>query len=220
MSRSLPLIAALLALGLALAIPSAPSAAQVDLSVRNSFPGRRIGGNTRSRNICWTRQFAHLVPVDSVVAPGQPVRIGLLEGPSDTPRTLQIDLQSVGSVGRIDPDARPLLQRRLPPAPAGITLLTLPPLRQPLSWSTSYVCDEAPPPPDDPLYFITSGEPPALSLLLPGPPSAADQGNREALERLSRSCGGSVSQREVMQLFGFTDLEGPHWPLSLPVRCP
>jgi hypothetical protein len=216
-SRPWPLLTAAV-LALALAAPQAP--AQIDLSVRNSFPGRRIGGNTRSRNICWTRQFAHLVPVDSVVAPGEPLRIGVLEGPSDSPRVLRIDLQSLRPDGQIDPVAPPLLQRLLPAAPAGITLLTLPPLRRPLSWSSSYVCVEAPPPPDDPLYFITSGEPPALSLLLPGPPSAADERNRKALERLSRSCGGSVSHREVMALFGFTDLEGPHWPLTLPVRCP
>jgi len=214
---SRPLIGALLAL--VLALPPAPTIAQIDLSVRNSFPGRRIGGNTRSRNICWTRQFAHLVPVDSVWAPGQPVKIGVLEGPSDTPRSLQIEFRALTPAGQTDSYGKPLYQRLLSPAPAGITLLTLPPLRQSVSWSSSYVCVEKSPPADDPLFFITSGEPPALSLLLSTAPTADDQRIREALAKLSQSCGGSVSQSEVMRLFGFTDLEGPQWPLTLPVRC-
>jgi hypothetical protein len=203
-----------------LAGPHSPAQAQIDFSIRNSFPGRRIGGNTRSRNICWTRQFAHLVPVDSIVAPGQPAIVGILEGPTNTPRQLQIELRRLTRDGQSDTSTKPLFLRQLPPAPVGITLLTLPTIQQPVSWITSYVCDEQLPTPDDLLFFITSGEPPALSLLLPAGSSAEDLRNREAIEKLRRHCGGSVGYQAAIDLFAFTGLEGPHWPQTLPVRCP
>ncbi len=222
LSRRLSIVPLCLALGLPLELAGAhsPALAQIDLSIRNSFPGRRIGGNTRSRNICWTRQFAHLVPVESIVAPGQPAVIGILEGPSDTPRTLQIELRTLAAGGQSEESTKSLFLRQLPPAPAGITLLTLPTFPQPVSWITSYVCDEQPPPPDELLFFISSGEPPAISLLLPSGSTAEDLRNRQALAKISQHCGGSVPYQEAMDLFAFTGLEGPHWPRMLPVRCP
>ncbi len=220
--RATPLLAALLAalLGLSLELAAArPGFAQIDISIRNSFPGRRIGGNTRSQNPCWTRQFVHLVPVNSIFSPDLSGRIGLLEAPSPSQRPLQIEIHSLKPDGQLDPQARLLYRRELAPSPAGITLLNLPVFPPATSWSSSYVCPENPPPADDPLFFITSGEPPALSLLMKGFPRPDDLRVRDNLNALARHCGANVNSQWVIDLFGLTDLDGPNWPEVLPVRC-
>jgi hypothetical protein len=93
----------------------APTAAdaQLDIGIRNSFPGRRIGGGTRGE--CWTRLFAHLVPANSVYTPGSPALIAVLEGPAKTPRPLIIELRSVLANGLPDPIAKPIFKRPLVP---------------------------------------------------------------------------------------------------------
>ena len=197
----------------------APTAAdaQLDIGIRNSFPGRRIGGGTRGE--CWTRLFAHLVPANSVYAPGSPPLIAVLEGPAKTPRPLIIELRSVLANGLPDPNAKSVFKRTLLPEPEGIRLIILSKLAQPVSWTSSYFCPDSPVPSDESLFFVSRSEPPPLTLLLPSNPSPDDRKVWETLGLLYKACGKTFPRQEVKRLFGFSDLVGDDWPENLPVRC-
>lgn len=197
----------------------APAAvdAQLDIGIRNSFPGRRIGGGTRGE--CWTRLFAHLVPANSVYTPGSPPLIALLEGPAKTPRPVIIELRSVLANGLPDPNAKPVFQRTLLPEPEGIRLILLAKLTQPVSWTSSYFCPDSPVPSDESLFFVSRNEPPPLTLLLPSNPSPDDRKVWETLGLLHKACGKTFPRQEVKRLFGFSDLLSDDWPENLPVRC-
>ena len=197
----------------------APAAvdAQLDIGIRNSFPGRRIGGGTRGE--CWTRLFAHLVPANSVYTPGSPPLIALLEGPAKTPRPVIIELRSVLANGLPDPNAKPVFQRTLLPEPEGIRLILLAKLTQPVSWTSSYFCSDSPVPSDESLFFVSRNEPPPLTLLLPSNPSPDDRKVWETLGLLHMACGKTFPRQEVKRLFGFSDLLSDDWPENLPVRC-
>ena len=197
----------------------APTAAdaQLDIGIRNSFPGRRIGGGTRGE--CWTRLFAHLVPANSVYAPGSPPLIAVLEGPAKTPRPLIIELRSVLANGLPDPNAKSVFKRTLLPEPEGIRLIILSKLAQPVSWTSSYFCPDSPVPSDESLFFVSRSEPPPLTLLLPSNPSPDDRKAWETLGLLYKACGKTFPRQEVKRLFGFSDLVGDDWPENLPVRC-
>ena len=197
----------------------APAAvdAQLDIGIRNSFPGRRIGGGTRGE--CWTRLFAHLVPANSVYTPGSPPLIALLEGPAKTPRPVIIELRSVLANGLPDPNAKPVFQRTLLPEPEGIRLILLAKLTQPVSWTSSYFCSDSPVPSDESLFFVSRNEPPPLTLLLPSNPSPDDRKVWETLGLLHKACGKTFPRQEVKRLFGFSDLLSDDWPENLPVRC-
>jgi hypothetical protein len=56
-------------------------------------------------------------------------------------------------------------------------------------------------------------------MLMKGFPRPDDLRVRDSLDQLALHCGKTVNIRDVIQLFGFTDLEGPSWPALLPVRC-
>ena len=99
--------------------------------------------------------------------------------------------------------------------------LRIPPLRAVTEWESSYVCKSAG---DmaasaDPLNFIETTFPPALSLLLPSA-TASDSTVQTILRSLRASCGGSVPTRATLAGFGLDDLVTEDWPASLPVRCP
>lgn len=208
--------AALLAL-LALATPPPAVHAQGDL--RTTFPGRRVGGGTRGE--CSSRLLAHLVPASSVFAPGQARTLGVLEGPSPSPSPLEISFRPLSGRGSAD-GAQTAGQRRVLPASSpGITLLTLPPVKLPTMWESSYICPGAAAAPTsaDPLSFVTAAAPPALSLLV-AEGSKEDQALQAALAGLRRSCGASVSRQEVGTAFGLSDLITAQWPERIPVRCP
>ena len=197
----------------------APAAvdAQLDIGIRNSFPGRRIGGGTRGE--CWTRLFAHLVPANSVYTPGSPPLIAVLEGPAQTPRPVIIELRSVRANGLPDPNAKPVFQRTLLPEKEGVRLIVLDKLTKPLSWTSSYSCPDSPVPSDESLFFVSRSEPPPLTLLLPSNPSPDDRKVWETLGLLYEACGKTFPRQEVKRLFGFSDLLSDDWPENLPVRC-
>jgi hypothetical protein len=197
----------------------APTAAdaQLDIGIRNSFPGRRIGGGTRGE--CWSRLYAHLVPANSVHTPGSPPLIAVLEGPAKTPRPLIIELRAVRPNGLPDPNGKLVYKRTLLPEPQGITVISLAKLTQPVSWTSIYFCPEHPVPSDEPLFFVTTGEPPPFTLLLPANPSPEDQKVQQVMGRLSKVCGKTFPRQELKLLFGFSDLASDDWPDQLPVRC-
>lgn len=183
-------------------------------SLRASFPGRRIGGGTRAE--CASRLLVHLVPTNSVYAAGQPVLLGLLQGPALEPMPLELAFRpypAAGGGGGQPPD------RALAAAPAGLTLLQLDGLAAPTVWASHYRCGPLAAS-DDALAFAVTTAPPALSLLLPPADStAADRSVQLALAQLQKSCGGTVAREQLARSFGLEDLLGVGWPAQLPVRC-
>ena len=97
---------------------TAPVASLAQSNLRNTFPGNRMGGGTRGE--CSARFVAHLVPANSVYAPGASGMIGILEGPTANPRPLQVvvktDVQSSANA----------IQRDLPASGPGVTLTWTP----------------------------------------------------------------------------------------------
>ncbi|MFM7268427.1 MAG: hypothetical protein ACKOZT_07555 [Cyanobium sp.] len=206
------------ALLLLAATATLPALAQADL--RSTFPGRRVGGATRGE--CAARLIVHLVPANSVLAPGT-AGIGLVMGPSPAPRPLRVDLRPLGRGGAPDRSVTPLLERTLPAAPAGITLLSLAAVQNPAIWESAYVCADAASAKAaaaaDPLSFVESAAPPALSLLVRDS-GAEDQRFQAALRELRRSCGSSVASADLAKSFELGDLLSTDWPARLPVSCP
>jgi hypothetical protein len=200
---------------LSLCLPLAPLQAQTNL--RNSFPGRRIGGGTRGE--CSARLLAHLVPSSSVFAPGKGGTIGLLEGPTAQPRPLQLSFRPLSSAGTAATAQARTSTRDLAANPAGVVLLSLPPITTPTVWESGYRCDEGGAAGSDPLDFVQSASPPAVSLLVADAQSD-DQRVAAALKRLRQACGATVPAAEVVAAFGLADVITPQWPQRLPVRCP
>lgn len=177
---------------------------------RSSFPGRRVGGGTRGE--CSSRVVLHLVPESSVYAPATSADLAVVLGPAAQPAPLKLTFRA--KTGELS-------TRTLPPSAAGLTLLRIPPLRTVTEWESSYVCKSAGDTAEsaDPLNFIETTFPPALSLLLPST-TASDSTVQKVLSSLRASCGGSVPTRETLAGFGLDDLVTQDWPASLPVRCP
>lgn len=181
--------------------------AQVDL--RSTFPGRRVGGATRGE--CSARLLAHLVPESSVYAPGTPVTLALLEGPTANPYPLLVSLRPQAGGATVN--------RTLPASAAGVTLLQLPPLQAATVWESSFRCDEGQPVSEDPLSFVSASSPPALSLLV-ADRTPADRTVEANLQALRRHCGQSVPKQQLARDFGLDELKTADWPDQLPVRCP
>lgn len=202
------LLACALAVGLGAA--ALPTLAQP--SLRSTFPGRRVGGGTRGE--CSARLIAHLVPASSVYATGQDRLLGILQGPSETPRPVQITFRPQ------DPPTAPVLSSlNLPASDVSIVLLRQPQITGPTLWESTYQCDEGQPArSQDPLDFISAGSPPALTLLLQeGAP--ADAPIQSGLKRLQKDCGSTVPRAEVERLFALEDVMRDKWPERIPVRC-
>lgn len=187
-----------------------PARAQTDL--RATFPGRRVGGGTRGE--CNSRLIVHLVPPSSVYAPGTPPLLGLLEGPAANPRPLELRFRPEGSTTASS-------ERLLAAGGAALVLLPGPAATAPTLWESSYRCEEeiGGGSSADPLQFVESTSPPALSLLVPDS-TAADAALHSRLQQLRARCGGTVPSSELGEVFGLTDLFDSSWPDQLPVRCP
>lgn len=184
---------------------------------RSTFPGRRVGGGTRDD--CTSRPIAHLVPPSSVFAPGPSREVALLEGPSNQPRPVLLEFRPPAAPASSGPAVAAPITRVLPAAPAGITLFTLPALAKSTVWSSSYRCGaEGVKSASDPLAFVESAAPPALSLVV-SDVTPADREVQAALARLRQACGGTLRRQEVAQAFGLEDLISGEWPAALPVRC-
>ncbi|MFM7674734.1 MAG: hypothetical protein ACKO5F_03925 [Synechococcus sp.] len=203
---------------LALGVAAAP-AAWAQENLRNTFPGRRVGGGTRGE--CSARVVANLVPSTSVFAPGASRRIGVLEGPTANPRPLRLAFRPLNSSGSADMARTATSLRTLPASPAGVTLVTLPLLKAPTVWESSFACEEGTPDPQDPLAFVQSESPPAVSLLVADTDSTPeDKPLQAALQQLAQACGSTAPREQVARLFGLTDVVTAEWPAALPVRCP
>jgi hypothetical protein len=161
------------------------------------------------------------VPTSSVFAPGKTRFLGVLEGPSAAPSPLEITFRPLSGRGTADGSMASGQRRVLPASAPGITLLTLPPVKVPTMWESSYICPGAGSTPTtaDPLNFVAADSPPALSLLVTEA-SKEDTAVQASLAKLHRSCGSSVSREEVGAAFGLADLITAQWPERIPVRCP
>jgi hypothetical protein len=168
---------------------------------RSQFPGRRVGGGTRGE--CTSRLIAHLVSPANVqeVAKGKPATIAILEGPAAQTYPLLINLQGLRSY-------------QLEPMATGVRLLILPAITAETRWESSFLCPEAVGLAGDPLGFITTASPPALSLVRPG----QGAGSGTLLNRLAASCGSSIPTTEISKFLSVDPLPGI-WPEQLPVRC-
>lgn len=186
---------------------------QAQTNLRSTFPGRRVGGATRGE--CSSRLLAHLVPSSSVFAPGDARLLGILEGPTANPRPIQLSFRPEGSA---QTSAAQVIS--LPATEVGIVLFNAPQGALPLRWESAYQCDAATTPAnDDPLAFVSSDSPPALTLLI-NDTTAEDLRLQQALQGLRKACGGSVSRTELASSFGLADVIKDDWPARMPVRCP
>jgi len=197
----------------ALSLLADGTAALAQPSLRSSFPGRRIGGGTRGE--CAARVLAHLVPTNSVFAPGPALTIALLEGPTANPRPLQVLFRPQGPGGT---PSGPAVKRELAAAPSGVTLLAVGSLKGAEVWESSYRCGDPAPVSSDPLSFVESVSPPALSLLVTDV-TPADRTLQSGLQKLKGLCGSQVGRAELAKTFGLEDVMGADWPATLPVRC-
>ena len=193
------------------------SDALAQTNLRNTFPGRRVGGGTRGE--CSARLLAHLVPASSVFAPGRGVTIGLLEGPTAQPRPLQLAFRPLSSAGTAEAAQARTSTRELPSGQAGVVLLALQPIKTATIWESAYRCDEGSSASGDPLDFVQSASPPAVSLLV-ADAQGDDTRIEAALVWMRSACGATVATAEVAKAFGLADVITAEWPQQLPVRCP
>ena len=202
-----------------LLLVAGPLAAAAQPNLRNTFPGRRIGGGTRGE--CSARLLANLVPANSVFAPGSGATIGLLEGPTAQPRPLQLSFRPLNSAGTSAAASAQVSSRDLPAAPAGVVLLTVPAVKTATIWESGYRCEGSGSGAAgaDSLDFVQSASPPAVSLLVSDPQND-DKTVAAALKQLRSQCGKTVATASVAQTFGLADAITPEWPQQLPVRCP
>lgn len=181
---------------------------EVSANPRSTFPGRRVGGGTRGE--CSARTLVHLVPETSVYAPDSAGLVGLVQGPSESPVSLQVTLKPE--------DGSAASTRTLAAAPASIVLFDVQ-AKRPAVWESSFNCgsgdggDSS-----DPMAFVQSTAPPALSLLV-SDAEPTDQSLQSLLSTLKTKCGSSVSTAETMAQLGLSDLASDGWPQQLPVRC-
>ena len=200
----------LLGAGVSLLHGLMPMAAFAQANLRSTFPGRRVGGGTRGE--CSARILAHLVPDSSVFAPGATSELGLVQGPTANPVSLNISFQpkSGGAANT----------RTLPAAPAALILISGSSISAPTVWESEFDCASADASASsDPLAFVETASPPAVSLLVPEP-DASDAPIQAALKKLRSSCGSSVPTTSTLQTFGLADLVTAEWPKQIPVRCP
>ncbi|KZR77150.1 hypothetical protein PMIT1323_01161 [Prochlorococcus marinus str. MIT 1323] len=205
----------LLSLLSSLSLVPAVGFAQDDL--RSTFPGRRVGGGTRGE--CSARLLVHLVPQSSVYAPSSTFQIGLLEGPTATPQPLELQFRPMSASSSNETSGLNRTSNDLPASTAGITLIRLESLNFPTVWESSYCCGDGETTSSDPLAFVQTSSPPAVSLLV----SDSEPGDlriQEALANLRMHCGGSVSSESFVNTFGLGDVIDSAWPVELPVRCP
>jgi hypothetical protein len=200
----------LLGAGLSVLHGIMPMTALSQANLRSSFPGRRVGGGTRGE--CSARILAHLVPNSSVFAPGATSVLGLVQGPTANPVSLNISFQPKSGGASTT--------RTLPAAPAALILISGSSFNTPTVWESEFDCATADgSASNDPLAFVETTSPPAVSLLVPEP-DASDAPVQAALKKLRNSCGATVPAKATLGQFGLADIVTAEWPQNLPVRCP
>ena len=197
-------------LGISVLASLSPLAGLAQADLRNSFPGRRVGGGTRGE--CSARTLVHLVPDSSVFAPGASGDLALVQGPTANPVSLTMTFKPEAGGSSIT--------QTLPASPAGVTLVRRSAISAPTIWESGFDCASGDAAVSaDPLSFIETASPPAVSLLL-STSEASDTQVQKSLQALRQSCGGTVPAVETLAQFGLADVVTAEWPQQLPVRCP
>ena len=197
--------------GFGLTLGSLPSPAFAQANLRSTFPGRRVGGGTRGE--CSARILAHLVPSNSVYSPGASGDLGLVQGPTANPFGLTMTFRPNADEGVESSHA-------LDASPVGLILVRGMGGDVPTIWESSFDCDaDDQLSSSDPLSFVESVSPPAISLLLPQS-EPSDISAQNALKEIRKNCGATVPALATLAQFGLADLFTKDWPNQLPVRCP
>ena len=191
-----------------LAVLAGPGLAEGN--TRATFPGRRVGGGTRSE--CTARVLAHLVPEGSVYGLGRSGLLAVLQGPTAEPKPLLLEWRSN------DAAAESSVKRlRFKASGASIALIQAP-LELPVVWESSYQCKAS----EHALHAEDwdSGfdAPPAMSLLIEQS-TKVDQDAQAELRKLRAQCNRSVSKNVVIEGFSLSEIDLTYWPSQLPVRC-
>lgn len=183
---------------LLLATVGAAPASLASADRTRQMPAYREGGG--SRGGCQARRLAQLVAPSGRFAPGPEARIAVLELPSAHPAPLVVRLEG----------QEPW---RLPPQPAAVRLLTIPPLKGDQLWESYPLCEPS-------LEAIEA--PPARAWLLPSQPDPreqqADRQVRHQLRDLGHRCGATVATPELLAAFALEHLQA-YLPERLPVIC-
>lgn len=153
----------------------------------------RISGGTRSSGL---RVWGHLVPPTNRFNPGSVPKPVLLQGVSAKPTGMNIRLLSM--------QGKLISEYLLEPQSAGVTVLTLPPLKaSPVVWES--------------VPTSSPDRPPTRTVLdrdLPQTDGPAEQ----MMRNLNASCGGSVGTAELLRAFDLESLQ-VNLPPTMPVRC-
>jgi len=197
-------------LGISVSVALSPLVGLAQANLRSSFPGRRVGGGTRGE--CSARTLVHLVPDSSVFAPGVSADLALVQGPTANPVSLTMTFKPEAGGASTS--------QTLPASPAGVTLVRRSAISVPTIWESGFDCNSGDTAASaDPLSFIETASPPAVSLLL-STAEASDVQVQKNLQRLRQNCGGTVDAAETLSQFGLADVVTAEWPQELPVRCP
>lgn len=163
--------------------------------------------------------LAHLVPSSGEFAPASDGLIGLVEGQAANPRPLSVSLKPLRSWQSGSTDSGTMIKElQLTAQGPSVRLMRIGPVKEPLVWETAYLCgDAASVGNTDPLAYIQTISPPALSLLKPqGASSSA--GDRQSLQTLAKACGSKVTREQVVNAFGLQEMASA-LPPALPVFC-
>ena len=197
--------------GIGLTMGALPTPTFAQANLRSTFPGRRVGGGTRGE--CSSRILAHLVPNDSVYSPGESGDLGLVQGPIANPVSLTMTFSPNEGEGVER-------SRVLDASSVGLILVRGTGVNRPTIWESTFDCNaDDQSASADPLSFIETVSPPAISLLLPQQ-EPSDVSVQNALVNLRQNCGSSVPAQATLAQFGLADLITKDWPTQLPVRCP
>ena len=165
-----------------------------------------------TRGECSARTLVHLVPDSSVFAPGASGDLALVQGPTANPVSLTMTFKPEAGGASTS--------QTLPASSAGVTLISRSAISAPTIWESGFDCASGDAAASaDPLSFIETASPPAVSLLL-STPEASDTQVQKSLQALRQSCGGTVPAAETLAQFGLADVVTAEWPQQLPVRCP
>ena len=197
--------------GIGLTMGALPTPTFAQANLRSTFPGRRVGGGTRGE--CSSRILAHLVPNDSVYSPGESGDLGLVQGPIANPVSLTMTFSPNEGEGVER-------SRVLDASSVGLILVRGTGVNRPTIWESTFDCNaDDQSASADPLSFIETVSPPAISLLLPQQ-EPSDVSVQNALVSLRQNCGSTVPAQATLAQFGLADLITKDWPTQLPVRCP
>jgi hypothetical protein len=146
--------------------------------------------------------LAHLVPSNGEFSPASDGLIGLVEGQAASPRPLAVSFKPLRSwqAGTTDSGAT-IKELQLSAQGPSVRLLRIGPVKEPMVWESAYLCGDATSTSSsDPLAYIQTISPPALSLLKPAGVSKGGA-DRLALQKLATACGAQVSREQVIAAF-------------------